>query len=381
MSAQRWVEERLPTQVRHLDVAACGRVSTGVLEAQVAHLRAEADGGYVAHEAAEPELAKGREALASMVGLAATDVAHLESAHEAFWALLAVWPLPPGSRIGMVTSEYGPNALVLRALAGERGWTLVPLPVDRRGRVLGVPQDLDLVTLPQVASQRGIAQPVEEVLRSGVPVVLDVAQSLGQTEVPAGAAAYVGTSRTWLCGPRGVGFLVVDPSWELRLGTPPTGARYLHSGVRRIETMEAHVAGRLGLGVAAQEWRPELLPVVRARSARLRAALDDTAWEVREPVEEPTGITTLTAPEGVDVVAVRADLLARGTLTTAVPAHRSADLAGPALRVSTAAWVSEDDVDEVADALVGALPGGGTSSSGGPPSRRTSSSASESSAS
>lgn len=373
MSAQRWVAERLPTQVRHLDVAACGRVSTGVLETQVAHLRREADGGYVAHEAAEPELAKGREALASMVGLAATDVAHLESAHEAFWALLAVWPLPPGSRIGTVPSDYGPNALVLRALAGERGWTLVPLPVDRRGRVLGVPQDLDLVTLPQVASQRGIAQPVEEVLRSGVPVVLDVAQSLGQAEVPAGAAAYVGTSRKWLCGPRGIGFLVVDPSWELRLGTPPTGARYLHSGIRRVETTEAHIAGRLGLGVAAQEWTPELLPVIQARSARLRAALDGTGWEVREPVEEPTGITTLTAPEGVDVAAVRADLLARGTLTTAVPGNRSADLTGPVLRVSTAAWASEDDVDEAADALVEALAGGGAGSTGAPPSRRTSS--------
>lgn len=351
MSASRWVEQRLPTWTRHLDVAACGVVSRGVLAAQVAHLEAESGGGYVAQEAAEPQLEQGREALAGMVGLTAAAVAHLESAHEAFWRLLAAWPLSAGSRIGTVPSEYGPNAMVLRVLAGERGWTLVPLPVDRRGRVIGVPQDLDLVTFPHVPSQRGIVQPVEEVLRSGVPLVLDVAQSLGQVPVPAGAAAYVGTSRKWLCGPRGVGFLLVDPSWELRLATPPTLARDVHSGVRRLETMEAHVAGRVGLGVAAQEWSPELPPVVRARSARLRAGLADSPWSLREPVEEPTGITTLAAPEGVDVVAVRAELLADGMLTTAVPATRSADLTGPVLRVATAGWVTEEDVDAVVGAL------------------------------
>jgi hercynylcysteine S-oxide lyase len=352
MGVEAWVAGRLASPVRHLDVAACGRVSNGVLAAQVAHLQAEAGGGYVAQEAAEPALARGRDALAAMVGLAGTGVAHLESAHEALWRLLEAWPLPAGSRIGTVPSEYGPNALVLRALASERGWTLVPLPVDRHGRVIGVPQDLDLLTFPQVASQRGVAQPVDEVLLSGVPLVLDVAQSLGQTPVPAGAAAYVGTSRKWLCGPRGIGFVVVDPSWELRLADPPTGAPYLHAGVRRLETMEAHVAGRVGLAVAAQEWTPDLLPVVHARAARLRAALAGSPWQVREPVDEPTGITTLTAPEGVDVVAVRADLLAGGTLTTAVPANRSADLEGPVLRVSTAAWVTDEDVDLLTAALL-----------------------------
>lgn len=352
MSAARWVQERLPTGVRHLDVAACGVISTGVLAAQVRHLQAESGGGYVAQEAAEPELDKGREALAAMVGLTADDVAHLESAHEAFWRVLACWPLPAGSRVGTVPSEYGANALVLRALAGERGWTLVPLPVDRLGRVIGVPQDLDVVTFPHVPSQRGVVQPVEEVLRSGVPLLLDVAQSLGQLPVPAGAAAYVGTSRKWLCGPRGVGFAVVDPSWELRLASPPTLARHVHTGVRRLETMEATIAGRLGLGAAAQEWTPEVVPVARARSARLRTALADSPWVVREPVDEPTGFTTLTPPEGVDVVRVRAELLAEGMLTTPVPQVRAADLTGPVLRVSTAAWVTEEDVDATAGALL-----------------------------
>ena len=38
-----------------------------------------------------------------------------------------------------------------------------------------MPTGLDLVTFPQVASQRGVAQPVHEVLAAGAPLLLDVA--------------------------------------------------------------------------------------------------------------------------------------------------------------------------------------------------------------
>jgi pyridoxal 5-phosphate dependent beta-lyase len=349
MSVDQWVRERLPSSVVHLDVAACGRVSAAVLDAQVAHLRAEAAvGGYVA-EADELAIPAGRKALGGLVGLSGEDVAFVESGGAAFATLLAAWPLPSGSRIGTASSEYAPNALVLQRLATERGWRLVPLPVDALGRITDVPRDLDLVTFPQVPSQRGVAQPVELALASGVPLVLDVAQSLGQTAVPHGCAAYVGTSRKWLCGPRGVGFLVVDPSWERRLASPPTLAPTMYDGVRRFESGEAHVAGRAGLAVAAAEWTPELLPLVQTRATELRALLADLpGWRVVEPVDEPTGITTLT---GGDPVAARAALLERGVLVSAVPVTRAADLTRPVLRLSTAAWATADDLERVRAAL------------------------------
>lgn len=352
MSVDQWVRERLPSSVVHLDVAACGRVSAAVLDAQVAHLRAEADvGGYVA-EADDLAIAGGRKTLGALVGLAGEDVAFVESGAAAFATLLAAWPLPSGSRIGTVASEYAPNALVLARLAAERGWTLVPLPVDDLGRITDAPRDLDLVTFPQVPSQRGVAQPVELALGSGVPLVLDVAQSLGQTAVPHGCAAYVGTSRKWLCGPRGVGFAVVDPSWERRLASPPTGAPAVYDGVRRFESQEAHMAGRAGLAAAATEWTPELLPLVHALAAQLRTLLADLpGWRVVEPVDEPTGITTIV---GGDPVATRAALLEQGVLTSAVPLTRAADLGAPVLRLSTAAWATADDLER-ARATLGSL--------------------------
>ncbi|MCW2724243.1 MAG: aminotransferase class [Frankiales bacterium] len=349
---QSWVRNRLTSPRLHLDTAACGRVSTAVLEAQVAHLQAEAaEGGYVA-EADNPLVEVGRQALGGMVGLGTDDVAFLESGGAAFAVLLAAWPLPAGARIGIVPSEYGGNAAVLARLAAERGWSLVRLPVDPQGRITAVPRDLDLVTFPQVPSQRGVAQPVQDVLRAGVPVVLDVAQALGQTPVPAGCAAYVGTSRKWLCGPRGVGFAVVDPSWQLRLASPPTLAPTVYDGVRRFESPEANVAGRAGLAVAAREWSPALLGQVQGLATQARALLAELAgWQVVEPVDEPTGITTLRPTGAADPMEIRAKLLADGIVTSVVPPSRAADMDGPVLRVSTAAWVTTADLERLVSSI------------------------------
>lgn len=359
MDVQTWVRERLPSAQRHLDVAACGRVSRAVLDAQVAHLAAEArDGGYVTEELAVPLVDAGRARLAELVGLPDGDVAFTDGAGAAFAALLAAWPLTSGGRVGTVGSEYRVHALVLRQLAADRGWTLVDLPVDGLGRVTDVPAGLDLLTLPQVASQRGIAQPVEDLVATGAPVVLDVAQSLGQVAVPGGCAAYVGTSRKWLCGPRGVGFVVAGEQVGQALATPPTvpaGA----TGLRRLEAAEGHVAGRVGLAVAAAEWDPALLPVVAARSRRARELLDGLGgWRVVEPVAEPSGLTTLRPPPGGDPGAVRSALLAQGVLVSAVPLGRSPDQDVPLLRVSTAAWVSEEDLDRLAALLISATSAG-----------------------
>ena len=350
MTVESWLGARMPTRVVHLDVAGAGRPSREVLDAEIAHLHREAAlGAYVAAELAEQVVDDGRSALGALVGLAGGDVGVLDGAGTAFATLLACWPLPGGARVGILSSEYGANARVLRQLAGQRGWDLVLLPVDDLGRITGVPADLELATFPQVASQRGIAQPVDQVLATGTPVLLDVAQSLGQTPVPPGCAAYVGTSRKWLCGPRGVGFAVVDPAVQATLAEPPTLAPANGTGMRRWESQEAHVAGRVGLALAAQQWEPGLLAPVHDAAAEARSVLDGVAgWRVREPEDEPTGITTLV---GGDPFATRAGLLEDGFVTSAIPVSRSDDLDAPVLRVSTAACTTPGQLDALAGAL------------------------------
>lgn len=334
----------------HLDAAAAGRVSRSVLDTEVAHLHREAAvGAYVAQAGAAERIDQGRDLLAGMVGLAGSDVAFSDGAGTSFATLLTAWYLPAGSRIGTVGSEYGANARALARLAAERAWVLVSMPVDGDGRVTGVPADLNLVTFPQVASQSGVLQPVAEVIAAGPPLLLDVAQSLGQVPVPAGCAAYVGTSRKWLCGPRGVGFAIVHPAVQDELTEPPTLAPAHGEGMLRWESQEAHVAGRVGLASALEQWTADVHPVIRARAAHARELLDGVAgWRVREPRTEPTGITTLV---GHDPVATRERLLGSGFVISAVPTSRSADLHAPVLRVATAAWVSEPDLSAFAAAL------------------------------
>lgn len=346
----QWVAARVPTDLVHLDVAACGRPSVAVLAAETAHLHAEAvSGGYVAAAAAAAVVDAGRAGLAGHVGLSVDDLCFVEGAGEAFRVLLEAWPLPPGSRIGCTAGEYGANARLLRQLAAQRGWELVLLPVDEQGRVREVPAGLALVTFPHVASQRGAVQPVTDVLASGVPLLLDVAQSLGQVPVPVGCAAYVGTSRKWLCGPRGVGFAIAGPQVQAALAEAPTLAPTYAGGMQRWESQEAHVAGRVGLALAVGEWAPQVAAAGVAVTAYARQVLDGAGpWRVREEPDSPTGITTLS---GGDPVATRAALLAQGLLVSAVPASRADDLDGPVLRVSTAAWVEPAHLDALAAGL------------------------------
>lgn len=350
MSVRSWVADRVPTDLVHLDTAGAGRVSGAVLEAQVAYLRREpVVGPYRAEGAAD--LAPGRAALGALVGLGAADVFFAEGAAKAFEVLLDAWPLGRGARIGTVPGEFGGHARSLAQRAARAGWELVLLPVDGLGRVVDVPAGLDLVTLPQVASHRGVCQPMADVLGAGVPVLLDVAQSAGQVEVPTGAAAYVGTSRKWLCGPRGVGFGAVDPAWQDRLAEAATLRHFETSGMARYDSAESSVAGRVGLSVAARSWSPALLPVIAAAGAAARVLLDGAGgWQVVEPFDEPTGITTLRHPTA-DPAATRAALLADDLLLGLVPRERAADLEQPLLRVSTHAWVTPGDLERLAVAL------------------------------
>ena len=130
---------------RHLDSAACSRQSSRALDAAAHHARHEAElGGYVAEAASDRLLQQGRSVLAGLVGMAAADVAFVESAQAALAALLTGWRLPAGSRVACLPGEYAPNVAQLRAY----GLRPEPLPVDGIGRLAsGTPPVLALAAL------------------------------------------------------------------------------------------------------------------------------------------------------------------------------------------------------------------------------------------
>ncbi len=369
--ATAWRDARLPAAVVHLDTAACSRQSTAVLVAVARHARHEAEiGGYAAEGAAVGLLQQGRSVLAGLLGRAAADVAVTESASASVRTLLGRWRPAPGTRVGVLPGEYWHNLAALT----DAGLVPVVLPADPLGRadLAGVERVLRddppaLVHVTLVASHRGVVQPGRELTAlcraAGVPLVLDVAQALGHVDCDLGADVAYGTSRKWLAGPRGVGFLVLHPAVSARL-TPVVGPD-LHDDAgagtdhaRWYESHDAHVAGRVGLTRAIGEHLAAGPHRVRQRLAALgratRERLDGRGgWSVVEPVDEPTAITTLRAPAEVDVRATAVRLRAEhGVLVTAAGRERApAELAGPVLRVSPHLDATEDDLDTLAAAL------------------------------
>jgi pyridoxal 5-phosphate dependent beta-lyase len=371
-----WRDARPRQAGVHLDSAACSRQSDAVLDAVARHARHEAEiGGYVAQAAAEQLLQQGRSVLAGLVGMAAADVAFTESASASVRTLIGSWRAAPGTRVGVLPGEYWHNLAAFDAA----GWVPVQLPADDRGRadLVGVEQLLRhdppaLVHVTLLASHRGVVQPGRELAAmcraAGVPLVLDVAQALGHVDCDLGADVAYGTSRKWLAGPRGVGFLVLRPSVGAQL-TPVVGPELYDDGgagvddggtahARWYESSDAHVAGRVGLVLAVGEHLAAGPDRVRERLAALgratRERLDGRGgWSVAESLDEPTAITTLRPPDGVDVRATVLRLRQEhGVVVTAAGRERApSELTGPVLRVSPHLDATVEQLDVLAGAL------------------------------
>ncbi len=368
MSATSWPgwQDRPGSGVLHLDVAAGGRSSLATLTAVTDHARLEAEVGvYVAEDRASGVLRSLRTDLAGLLGVPEGGVAFVESATRALDVLLGSWKLAGDGRVGVAPSEWGPN---LEAFAA-RGLVPEVLAVDAMGRLdlAALEQRLAddppvVVHLVHVAPHRGLVQPVAGAgavcRRYRVPLWVDAAQALGHVSAAAGAHAVYGTSRKWLCGPRGVGFLGVDEECWGDLRVPGSGRRHPGaSPVLALESGDAHVAGRVGLAVAVREF-------LSAGPDRVAARLDMVGDLCREALAgvdgwrliaaSPEGaITSMVPSKGQDVSMTRARLVTdHGIVTSAVPPWRApADLVQPVLRVSPHVDCTTEDIQRLAAAL------------------------------
>ncbi|CAM3959201.1 aminotransferase class V-fold PLP-dependent enzyme [Tsukamurella ocularis] len=352
-----------------------------VLDTQIAHLRREAEiGGYRAAGERAEDLADVAAALGELIGAAPGSIALSDSATRAWADFFYAVPLRPGDRIAVSHVDYATNAVAALQRARAVGAEIVVLPSDAEGRtdVEALDAVLDervaLVSLVHVPTQSGLVEPVAEIAAKaravGASVLLDACQSIGQIPVDAaalGVDAISGTGRKWLRGPRGTGFLHVR---QALLETMEPRSVDLHSAqwtaldayelapdARRFETWECDIAARLGLGAAARyllDLGPE--QVYAELAARARAIRDALAGlpgvTLRDPAGGPVGaIVTLTI-DGVDAVAARAELAARGvTVGASVASSARRDLGGrdlPAvLRISGHAFVTDDDTDRL----------------------------------
>lgn len=289
------------TAVAHFNNAGAALMPRPVLEAVKAHLDLEARlGGYEAAREVEGRLEGVYASLARLIHCSPREIAVVENATRAWDMAFYAIPFGPGDRILTSRAEYASNYIAYLQVAGRTGARVEVIPDDEYGqidlaaleRMLRHPARL--VSLTHVPTNGGLVNPAAEVgrltRRQGVLYLLDACQSVGQMPVDVGAIGcdlLSATSRKYLRGPRGVGFLYAreavlrelePPFLDLRAATWVAPDRYeLEPTARRFENWECSIALKLGLGAAvdyALAWGVEhTWPRVQALAEELRGAL------------------------------------------------------------------------------------------------------------
>src|SRR5437667_149801 len=172
----------------------------------------------------------------------------------------------------------------------------------------------------------GLVQPAEavgEVAReAGIFFLLDATQTVGQIPLDVrrlGCHALAGTSRKYLRGPRGVGFLWVARDWIERLEPPLMEGhaaewvepeRYvIRPDAKRFEVWESNVAARLGFGAAIEYAQAlgleRIWTRVQALAETLRtrlAAVPGVSVRARGGVRRPPAVQERAALDGDPVL-------------------------------------------------------------------------------
>ena len=286
--------------VVHFNHAGASLMPSVVLDATIGHLQREAEiGGYEAADEAEVRLEGAYSSIARLINAKADGIAIVENATRAWDMAFYAIPLSSGDRILTSRAEYASNVISFLQVA-ERGVTIEVVPNDEHGQlsVSALENMLDgrvkVVAVSHMPTNGGLLQPAAEIGRvlrgSNAIYILDACQTVGQMPIDVaaiGCDVLSATSRKYLRGPRGVGFLYVREGLIEQL-TPPfldlhaaqwtaTDEFEIRPDARRFENWESFVAGRLGMGAAAdlalEIGMEDIWDTVHARANELRNRL------------------------------------------------------------------------------------------------------------
>ena len=290
-----------------------------------------------------------RRRLASLVSVPVEQVALAASTTDGCNVVLAGLDLGPEDEIVTTTDEHFGLIGPLHA-SGAR---VVVVPPDAGRIAAAVGPRTRLLAFSQVLWTTGELLPVRELrARTGIPILVDGAQSVGAIPIDAGGLDFLTISgQKWLCGPDSTGGLVVEEPELQRVAWPrhfsqesyePDGAFVPWPDARRFEHGWLSAPSLAGL-LAALDGRPGWgYERAAAMAERLRGLLEAVGLDVVSPRERATLVSWRSGVE--DAAGVVARLATAGVVVRSLP---GTDL----VRASVGWWTSDGDLERLVAAL------------------------------
>jgi L-cysteine/cystine lyase len=334
-------------RLAYLNTGTCGPLSRGTTQAMSEWHEldlVEGRGGMARFEARTEIRARLGERLGALLSVPADSLVLTSSTTEGCNIVVTGLRLEPGDEVVTTDAEH-PGLLAPLAASGA---------VVRQARVLEGPasEALDavlaevtprtrLIALSHVLWLNGHVLPIAEIRRrTGLPLLVDGAQSVGAIAVDASAADYYTVSgQKWLCGPELTGALYVADHSTLEPRIAGFGA--MHSeGADRLGLLHHPVAMLAGL-LAAVEDVPEWGFERAARmTARCREAL--IAGGVRV-LSDPGQATLVGFEVGGDPAEAVQRARERGVVVRSLP--------NGWIRASVGWWNDEEDIERLVEAF------------------------------
>jgi L-cysteine/cystine lyase len=334
-------------RVAYLNAGTFGPLARPTADAVRRQLDADLEQGRIGKAYFEAMLelrAEVRNAVAALVGVEAEQIALTSSTTDGCNIVLAGLGLGPEDEVVITGEEH----FGLTGPVYTSGAHVVVTAAEPDAILAAVSPRTRLLALSQVLWTSGRVLPVHELReRTGIPILVDGAQSVGAIPVDASGLDFLTVSgQKWLCGPDATGALVVADPERLRIARPSYFSQSEYEPSGRFEPADG--AARFDPG-----W------IATASLAGFVAALGlPPEWRFERAAEQACRCRELLAPHvevvpgGATLVAFRAEdppaLVAR--LAEANVAVREIPSTG-VVRVSCGWWTNDDDLERLVAAL------------------------------
>ncbi|HEU0304938.1 MAG TPA: aminotransferase class V-fold PLP-dependent enzyme [Gaiellaceae bacterium] len=344
-------------RVAYLNAGTFGPLAQETADAMAGQARLELEHGRSGEAYFESLLrlrASVRAQIAELLGVGEDRVALTASTTNACHVVLSGLDLAPDDEVVTTDEEHfgllGPlhvsGAVVrvapTRALPADEALATILAEVGPRTR---------LIALSHVSWVTGNVLPVEQIKEeTGLPVLVDGAQSAGAIRVDVGAADfYTVSGQKWLCGPDATGALYVRDPESLSVALPTYFSRETHdadgtfsprAGAARFDTGPVPSPSLAGLDTALRIAPPDRYDAARAVAGRCRELLAE-GFEV---VTGPGQATLVTFRPRGDAKEAVARLYDAGVVVREIPGTGW-------VRVSCGYWNTEEHIGRLADTL------------------------------